>query len=155
MLDSLIRSLAMSALDRDDHRASRFAARAVPTIPGGGFPGGGDAWDLRASHTHGHAHALPAPAAPAECACTAYTLGRNWGPAQELTPLWLMTPAWREDAGDADVRKEECRRLVWSAVMMVAGYTSFTAANNAAPTLELTLMEPANVRAPPPRAQRR
>ncbi|EKM49512.1 uncharacterized protein PHACADRAFT_265028 [Phanerochaete carnosa HHB-10118-sp] len=146
MLDSLIRSLAMSALDRDDHRVSRFATRSVPTVASAEYAGGGrDAWDLRASHAHAPGHALPPqPPARAECACQAYTLGSNWGHAQELTPLWLMTPAWREELSEAEVRKEECRRLVWSAVMMVAGYTSYMAANNVMPTIDLTLMEPAN-----------
>ena len=35
MLDSLVRTTALSALDRNDTRASRFAARAVPAITSG------------------------------------------------------------------------------------------------------------------------
>lgn len=160
MLDSLVRSLAMAALDRTDARASRFAARAVPTVSPaaveyGGGGAAGPTWDV-APHTGAHAHAhhhtgappQRTPPAAGECACGAYTLGRNWSHAQELTPLWLMTPAWSEDATDAEIRKEECRRLVWSSVTMVAGYTSFTAANNVMPAVDLSLMDPANVRAP-------
>ena len=153
MLDSFVRSLAMTALDRGDHRASRFAARAVPAISSNVdySATAGGTWDVRPTHPHAH---LPpnafspnqSPTGQHECSCVAYTLGNNWSHAQDLTPLWLMTPAWNEEASDAEIRKEECRRLVWSAVMMVAGYTSFTAANNVMPTVDLTLMEPSNVR---------
>lgn len=153
MLDSLIRGLAMAGLDQNDSRVSRFAARAVPTVSASIAypPAAGHAWDV---HTHvpvpPHSYVPPPPPSHShpphtgECACHAYTLGSNWTGAQEHTPLWLMTPAWHEDASEAMVRKEECRRLVWSSVMMVAGYTSFTAANSLAPPLELSLMEPSN-----------
>ena len=156
MLDSLVRSLAMTALDRNEQRVSRFAPRTVPTIASNNeYPAAvaaGHTWNLRSTHPHvpGPSHSYPVvppprPSAQHECICNAYTLGNNWSHAQEHTPLWMMTPAWNEEASDAEVRKEEWRRLIWSAVMMVAGYTSFTAANNLMPTLDLSLMEPSNV----------
>lgn len=160
MLDNLVRSLALAGLDQNDGRVSRFAARSVPTVSvshGIDYPPAatGHAWDVRAHvPVSPHSYVPPPPPPPlshtpqtGECACHAYTLGSNWSGAQEHTPLWLMTPAWDQEAADATVRKEECRRLVWSSVMMVAGYTSFTAANSLAPPLELSLMDPSNVSA--------
>ncbi|THH01910.1 hypothetical protein EW026_g884 [Hermanssonia centrifuga] len=142
MLDSLVRSLAMPSLDQDDHRASVFASHTVPTVvssPSVSPPI--SPWNSR----------LPQPVSaarpsspPGECACAAYTLGNNWSHAQELTPLWLMTPAWNRDSSDAEVRKEESRRVVWSAVTLVAGYTSYTSASNPLPTMDLFLMNAAN-----------
>ena len=52
-----------------------------------------------------------------------------------------------QDAADAETRREEMRRLVWSCVTLIAGYTSFTAASNPLPTMDLFLMDAANVSA--------
>lgn len=56
-----------------------------------------------------------------------------------------MTPAWNKDVSDAEMNKEETRRLVWSCVTLIAGYTSFCSASNPLPTMDLFLMEPSNV----------
>lgn len=142
VMDSLVRTLAISSLDRNDHRVSMFSARSVPTVsspsssssPMNPWQGGHQA--MSGAH-------VSAP--QDECACSAYTLGNNWAQAREYTPLWLMTPAWNKDSSDAETRKEESRRLVWSCVTLIAGYTSYTSASNPLPTMDLFLMEPANV----------
>ena len=143
VLDSLVRTLAMCSLDRNDHRVSVFSARSVPTVvtttP---CSSPVNPWIPRMGQ-----QALPGGAVQRDCACSAYTLGNNWEQAQQLTPLWLMTPAWNRDESDAEVRREESRRLVWSCAMLTAGYTSFTSANNSLPPLDLFLMEPSNVSA--------
>lgn len=172
MLDNLIRSLSMSALDRNDQRTSRFGKRTVPTIASPppsivNYSPTSGSWapNLPSASTLSRAvpslsptshHSLgprtgspatnpPTPSNSPTCSCGNLTLGQNWTHARDLTPLWLMTPAWNGDDSDAEARKEECRRVVWSAVTLVAGYTSFVASMNAVPIMDLFLMEPANV----------
>ncbi|KAI0345770.1 hypothetical protein BDW22DRAFT_911768 [Trametopsis cervina] len=170
MLDSLIRSLSMSSLDQADERTSRFGNRSVPVVSATRStnvysPTSGH-WNASIPSASALLPAVPglssAPHHPldprttspatqtqspnaAHCGCGTLTLGTNWTHANELTPLWLMTPAWKTDTSDAEIRRDECRRVVWSAVTLVAGYTSFVAATNAIPSLDLYLMEPSNI----------
>ncbi|KAI0086526.1 hypothetical protein BDY19DRAFT_348662 [Irpex rosettiformis] len=167
MLDNLILSLSLSILDSNDERTSRFGSRTVPIvetsspIPVHNSPRNGS-WALPASalltasstisssrsppnaQTESPTTSLASQSAP-PCNCSALTLGQNWRYATDLTPLWLMTPAWHPDASDPEVRKEECRRLVWSAVTLVAGYTSYVASLNVAPQVRLSLMDASNI----------
>ena len=70
MLDSLVRTTSLSALDRNDTRASRFAARTVPAITSGveypdGSPsvttngGGASLWDAVPTTQSPTQHASP------------------------------------------------------------------------------------------------
>ena len=168
MLDNLIASLSLSVLDRNDDRTCRFGSRTVPivrTSPPVPAPDSPRhvAWSSPASalltassiDTAAEQHSLDAQTQSStaglvsssipSCGCHALTLGQTSRYANDLTPLWLMTPAWSPDASDPEIRKEECRRVVWSAVTLVAGYTSYVASLNAAPQLRLSLMDPSNV----------
>lgn len=142
MLDSLVRTLAICSLDRNDRRVSMFATYSVPTVAASEQCASPvNPWSPRSRH-----HTLSTVQSTTdECACSAYTLGNNWAHAQELTPLWLMTPAWNKDISDAEMSKEETRRLAWSCVTLIAGYTSYCSASNPFSTMDLFLMEPANV----------
>ena len=64
---------------------------------------------------------------------------------REFAPLWDMTPTWQSEWTESDIRKEECRRLVWSSVMLTAGHSSYTAASPDMETQQLFLMDPRNV----------
>ena len=74
-----------------------------------------------------------------------FTLGHTWPMVREVAPLWDMTPTWQSEWTEADIRKEECRRLVWSSVMLTAGHSSYTAASPDIETQQLFLMDPRNV----------
>ena len=91
------------------------------------------------------AHEQPSPAAKTSCDCITFTLGHSWGMVHEFAPLWDMTPTWQSEWTEGDIRKEECRRLVWSSVMLTAGHSSYTAASPDMETQQLFLMDPRNV----------
>ena len=97
-----------------------------------------------------HAGSQPSGAAnPPSCHCIAFTLGHSWGLVQEFAPLWDMTPTWQSEWTEGDIRREECRRLVWSSVMLSAGHSAYTAARSEDDVQHLYLMDPRNVSAPP------
>ena len=139
MLDSLIRSLSLTKLDADDDRVSVFASRVASTLP--------QPAEMKTQRRdYGHpkeSHLSP----PKECACSAYTLSEVSPPSLEITPLWSATPYWRNDWSDGDMKKEECRRVVWSTVTLVAGVTSYvTAVGASTDTFSgLFILDPANV----------
>ncbi|PCH40106.1 hypothetical protein WOLCODRAFT_98280 [Wolfiporia cocos MD-104 SS10] len=142
MLDSLIRCMELTTLDAQDPRVSVFAPRSAAVVTP----------SVRAARHNPRAfyaaqHALPprTPPAPAGCWCSPYTLGEVSPEMVELAPAWSHTPAWLSEWTEAEMHREECRRLVWSSVMLVAGYTSYNAAY-AFPQLDLYIMEPSNFR---------
>ncbi|TBU46253.1 hypothetical protein BD309DRAFT_858521 [Dichomitus squalens] len=59
------------------------------------------------------------------CACARYTLKQQWPTVSEIAPLWEATTMWPDAMSEGEVRKEECRRLVWSSVMLTAGQNSY------------------------------
>lgn len=78
------------------------------------------------------------------CACMKLSLVNNWPLANEHTPMWLCTPAWHPDWTEAEIRREECRRLCWNTLSLTAGYTSYRAALGVSQH-ELFVIQPANV----------
>lgn len=146
MLDSLIRYLRLSSLDEDDPRVTRFAPRTAPVV---------------SSYPPLHTHHDPAefvaaqqagstplqPNVPAKCWCANYMLGNMSPDTIELAPLWSHTAGWPAHWTERDIRREECRRLIWSSVILIAGYASYnTASGRLLP--DLTLMDPSNVSTP-------
>ncbi|CDO71478.1 hypothetical protein BN946_scf184909.g72 [Trametes cinnabarina] len=86
---------------------------------------------------------LTQPTSPT-CSCMAFTLGHTWPMVHEFAPLWDMTPTWQSHWTESEIRKEECRRLVWSSVMLTAGHSSYTAASPDLEVQQLFLMDPRN-----------
>ncbi|KZW00891.1 hypothetical protein EXIGLDRAFT_603573 [Exidia glandulosa HHB12029] len=128
MLDSIVRALALTAIDAADTTASVFARRAVPVVP---------------SQRSAIAGALPTPTPAPGCTCQALSLGHNWPLATNYTPLWLHTAAWDQSWSDVETRKEESRRLCWSSLSLAAAHTSHSAANSQAP-LDFYIIQPEN-----------
>lgn len=99
------------------------------------------------SYSPAHGHEQPS-ANNSACTCMTFTLGHTWPRVREFAPLWDMTPTWQSEWTESDIRKEECRRLVWSSVMLSAGHSSYTAASSGMETQQLFLMDPRNVSLP-------
>lgn len=97
---------------------------------------------------HAHPEQLE-QASDAPCTCMTFTLGHTWPMVREFAPLWDMTPTWQSEWTESEIRKEECRRLVWSSVVLTAGHSSYTAASSAMEVQQLFLMDPRNVSSPP------
>ncbi|EGN98357.1 hypothetical protein SERLA73DRAFT_123675 [Serpula lacrymans var. lacrymans S7.3] len=158
MLDTIIRSLSLTFLDANDPHASKFAPRTVPTVPVAHsntswspsdvppaypiprtyYPSSGVNYNYSSTQV-----STSSTKVDKGCSCASLSLGQRWSGASEHTPLWLSTPAWDENWTDGEIRKESCRRLCWSALMLTAGHSSYTnSCNRLGP--ELFLVEPAN-----------
>lgn len=136
MLDSIIRTLSLTSIDAADKDVSVFTSHHMPSVhinleqPKKLF------WDSPA--TPGSNGSM------GSCECATLSLGHQWASASEHTPLWLSTPAWEENWSDNEVRKESCRRLVWSAVTLAAAHSSYaTAQKTSGP--DLFVSNPSNV----------
>ncbi len=88
------------------------------------------------------------------CSCNSLLLSQNSPRSQVITPLWGFTPDWTPEWSEAEIEKEEARRLVWASLILVAGHTSHAVAHRHEP-LELWLTRAENVSPshfPPPKA---
>ncbi|THH30719.1 hypothetical protein EUX98_g3454 [Antrodiella citrinella] len=138
MLDSLIRTLSLTQVDKEDARVTTFASQLVPIVSSAPHTGPHlSHWDASTSQLHAEETASP-------CTCASYTLGHINPMAQQVTPLWLTTPAWGANWSEAEITKEECRRVVWSSMMLSAGHSSYTAANGSFSQMDLFINNPSN-----------
>ncbi|RPD63893.1 hypothetical protein L227DRAFT_572339 [Lentinus tigrinus ALCF2SS1-6] len=62
------------------------------------------------------------------CNCLAISLGTAWPPVHNIAPGFASTIMWPEGMAEADFKREECRRLVWACVMVVANLHAYIAA---------------------------
>ncbi|KAF8610279.1 hypothetical protein BDV93DRAFT_430457 [Ceratobasidium sp. AG-I] len=135
-LDSIIRLLGLTTLDVMDPQASVFSPDNVPRLP------------LSPKHTGPSAaeqlqlSAQGKSVVPATCACHALSIACTTTHSQ-LTPFWVSSPGWDPSWIEVEIRREESRRLVWSALTLAAGFTAHDAAFAKDPT-ELHLIDAAN-----------
>ncbi|KAF8237173.1 hypothetical protein L208DRAFT_1248652 [Tricholoma matsutake] len=151
VLDSIIRSLSLTLLDADDPKTSIFTPGAVPGVPESPR---NDSWasdnkladfepGMRSSLLHSRQSQSPAePPSKGGCRCQSMTLKSSWPQGFEHVPFWALTPAWN-CSSEAEIRKESCRRLCWSSLMLAAGHASYHTANRSS-TLDLFISDPAN-----------
>jgi len=154
MLDSIIRSLSLTLVDADDPSASMFSPGTVPVVSS---PKPRAAWfpeqplpptfPVDQYGADGHVAALPTEShgiADNGCNSHRFTLREHWPSANNHAPLWGATPAWDETWSEGDIRKESCRRLCWSSMILAAGHISYTTAQRSQ-GLSLFIADPANV----------
>jgi len=154
ILDSIIRSLAMSYLDANNPSASTFTRNAVPVVEVSAEP------YFSPTQPYITSMSMPSPiqqyaqpqqigvdptVRPANCPCDSLSLGYQWPESHTQVPGWIATAGWNREWTEGEIRKEECRRLCWSTLMLVSGHTSFSAAVNWR-SLDLFVGEPSNVR---------
>jgi hypothetical protein len=149
MLDSIIRGLSLTFVDVDNPQASVFPPGSVPAVEQDTLVQSSQATVSAYSHTSAvYPYSVP-PTSPTltagGCSCQSLTLGQHSPTSLEHTPLWAPTPAWDESWTKAEIRKESCRRLCWSAISLAAGHVSYAMANHSH-GLELFIADPANVR---------
>ena len=63
------------------------------------------------------------------CNCSSLTLEKNWPGVNAIAPTWAGTLIWPENLSDGEFKKEECRRLVWSSVMVTASLNAYGSTN--------------------------
>lgn len=78
------------------------------------------------------------------CSCRAQTLGHHWPMAATTVPSWVSTPAWPGGLPESEIQKEECRRLIWSSIQLLAGYNSYSVARGVQ-VVEFALCKASNV----------
>ena len=86
---------------------------------------------------------------PDRCGCvrTASVPQVPTGPPQRFEFSFSYNPPWDEQASLQERRKEECRRISWAALNLIANYTAQRVAFHQEP-MELNLMESSNVSTP-------
>ncbi|CAE6404179.1 unnamed protein product [Rhizoctonia solani] len=137
-LDGIIRLLGLTMLDAMDPQAAVFSADKVPTLP----------LSQRRDAPNSAGKLLGAPqnsnstTGAATCACHALSIMRTTTHGQ-LTPFWVSSAGWDPNWNEAEIRREESRRLVWSALTLAAGFTAHDAAFAKDPT-ELHIIDAAN-----------
>jgi hypothetical protein len=153
ILDSIIRLLGITYLDANDPAVSTFTRNAVPVV---------DASSEQyffASQSFTSTMSIPSPpqryaqlqqssvdttTSGSRCSCDTISLGSQWPEAQSQVPGWLTTPMWNTEWTEGEIKKEECRRLCWSTLMLVSGRSSYSDAINWR-VQELFSIEPSNV----------
>jgi hypothetical protein len=149
ILDSILRLLAMTDLDANNPTASTFAPNAVPTVEVSSEK------YVSTSECHQNSMSVPSPTQQCEslidttipesrCPCNKLLLGSQWPEAHKQVPFWVSTPMWNREWPEGEIKKEECRRVRWSALMLVSGQTSFADAVNWR-FQDLFMLEPSNV----------
>ena len=145
MLDSIIRGLSLTLVDADDPNATSFSPGTVPVVDHTPKPA---VWlpepIARVSPERIDPHSASGSSTDAGCSCFQLTLGEHWPVASDHAPMWGSTPAWDQSWSEAEIRKESCRRLCWSSMVLAAGHISYTMAARSQ-GLELFISDPANV----------
>ncbi|KAJ7496648.1 hypothetical protein FB451DRAFT_1017305 [Mycena latifolia] len=136
VLDSIIRALSLTMVDDidvDPHTSTSSPGK-VPAIHQSLRP------NLQNdSEQHIDSPSLPISTDPG-CSCNTMTLGEQWSPAFEHTPLWTQTPAWSVSGSNAEIRLQSCRRLYWSAVILAAEHSAYSSDNR----VDLFIGDPSN-----------
>ncbi|CDO69275.1 hypothetical protein BN946_scf185042.g177 [Trametes cinnabarina] len=78
------------------------------------------------------------------CNCSALTISYNWPSVRELAPGWLGTLMWPTGLSEGEFRKEECRRLVWSSVMLTASLNSYISLTGDFEYAKIVIQDPRN-----------
>ncbi|CDO69399.1 hypothetical protein BN946_scf184270.g2 [Trametes cinnabarina] len=66
-----------------------------------------------------------APRVQRGCNCQLFSMQNAWPTVKELSPTWAEALMWPANLSEAELCKEECRRLVWGSVMMVANMNAY------------------------------
>jgi hypothetical protein len=137
-LDNIIRVLPLTYLDANDPDASRFTPGSVPVVHNicadSMSTSNKDSSTARGNLSHHDRDR--------RCSCIPPNTPL---PPDHFSSYWSYPLPWDSTWSASEVRKEECRRLCWSALNLVTSYTSQCALFNREPP-DLFLSDPANVR---------
>ncbi|KAI0754621.1 hypothetical protein C8Q80DRAFT_1094486 [Daedaleopsis nitida] len=124
LLDSIIRLMSLNSIDAGvpETQYSIFQTYTQMYSTGGvpanttGSTGSSDAGSTTSS----------ASGANRGCECE-YYIQQQWPSIAAIAPLYGVITMWPLNMSEADIRKEECRRTVWSSVILSASHYCFTA----------------------------
>ncbi|KAI0754626.1 hypothetical protein C8Q80DRAFT_1266219 [Daedaleopsis nitida] len=87
----------------------------------------------------------PSTAPPqTSCNCASLCLGHTFPSIRGIAPSWAGTLMWPENVSEGELRKEECRRLVWASVMITASMNSYTSVTEDIERSQLWIKDPGN-----------
>ncbi|KIJ68076.1 hypothetical protein HYDPIDRAFT_173755 [Hydnomerulius pinastri MD-312] len=131
-LDHIVRALGLTFLDSNEPEVSTFTPNTVPIAHQRSFDGMSK-------------DGLRSPRSAArKCSCIPLPPNASIV-ADHFSSSWSYTPPWDPSWTPEEMHKEACRRLCWSALNLVASYTSHCIAFRKEPT-DLFLTDPANFR---------
>ncbi|KAG1751431.1 uncharacterized protein EDB91DRAFT_1105483 [Suillus paluster] len=131
-LDGIVRQLGLTFLDGNEPDVSTFTPNAVPIAHRR------RAFDPMSKDSRSP-HSMPRK-------CDCIPLPPNPSIAtDQFSSSWSFTPPWDPSWTPEEMHKETCRRLCWSALNLVARYTSHCIAFQKEPT-DLFLTDPSNFR---------
>jgi hypothetical protein len=111
LLDSLILGLGLLELDKEEYNVTTFSPNSVPS-PLGPFS------------DHIAQAAIDQGATNRGCSCLHLPLSNTSPSSRKITPFWGAGPGWSEECDVVETRREEQRRLVWSALTYTSGFLS-------------------------------
>ncbi|KAI6099563.1 hypothetical protein EDD16DRAFT_1497409 [Pisolithus croceorrhizus] len=146
MLDTIIRALSLTTLDKENPAAVRFRRNTVPVVGGPRHtspPSSSSSWysgDECVDTFDRMSQSYPIR----DCACASLSLGQCWPPSHEHSPSLVASAGWDDAWTPGEVKKETCRRLYWSSMMLSAGYLSYMHSAGLKPP-DLFMGDPANI----------
>ncbi|KAI6114414.1 hypothetical protein F5141DRAFT_1062823 [Pisolithus sp. B1] len=146
MLDTIIRTLSLATLDKENPAAVRFKRNTVPVVLGPRHtspPSSSSSWysgDECVDTVDRMSQSYPIR----DCACASLSLGQCWPASHEHSPFLVASAGWDDAWTPGEVRKETCRRLYWSSMMLSAGFLSYMHSAGLKPP-DLFVGEPANI----------
>ncbi|KAI0754622.1 hypothetical protein C8Q80DRAFT_1139976 [Daedaleopsis nitida] len=139
LLDSMIRLLALTSIDAGLPQAKYSIFQTFSQEHPAGSPSPDTGQDVSAHSNPGSAE-TSTPASSGGCRCNEYMLRKQWPTISQVAPLWGVVSMWPLDMSEAEVLKEECRRTVWSSVILCAGHYCVTSDHPGEP-VDLTIMD--------------
>lgn len=134
LLDHIVRALGLTFLDNNEPQVSVFSPNTVPVAHKRTYDGMSKS-------------ALRSPRASSrKCSCIPVPPNASIA-ADHFSSSWSYAPPWDPAWNAEEMHREACRRLCWSALNLVASYTSHCIAFRKEPT-DLYLTDPANVSTP-------
>lgn len=121
-LDRIIQVLSLCTIDAHNLDASTFSPRTVPVV-----------------------YAPDTYRSSKKCTCLTILHSPVAAQLDDHTACFSFTAPWDPSCSDSEIRKEECRRLCWSALALISSYTLQCSAFHQEPQ-SFALSDPANVR---------
>ena len=136
LLDQIIRTLALTAIDSGEPGRCHFSPNTVPVVS---LPP--EDRDI----TFEERCFCPAPpASPPSTASTGRGIDNMGLASGGWNPTWTTFVEWDARLGESEIEKEEIRRMCWCALSLAAAHTSQCAALHK-PSLDLFIGRPENV----------
>ena len=139
LLDSLIRLLSLTSLDASVPQHWPPVHAPINTTTGESYPDYATAADRLfgcGSTSYGG------------CECEQYTVQKQWPSVLAIAPKWQWSMMWPMGMSEGDIQKEECRRVVWSSIMITSASNHYLSEDGDFDPSDLSIHDRHSVRLP-------